>query len=100
MMSESGKYFAERVIGVRGKKILKFARLRARQFFGYEPFTGLNGLDRRLLSHMPATGFFVEAGANDGIDQSNTYYLESRCGWSGILVEPFGPLAELARRFR
>jgi FkbM family methyltransferase len=33
-------------------------------------------------------GFFVEAGANDGYTQSNTYWLERFRGWRGILVEP------------
>ena len=33
-------------------------------------------------------GIFVEAGANNGIDQSNTFYLELHQGWSGLLVEP------------
>jgi FkbM family methyltransferase len=33
-------------------------------------------------------GFFVEAGANNGIKQSNTYYLEAIKGWRGILIEP------------
>jgi len=33
-------------------------------------------------------GFFVEAGANDGFTQSNTYWLERFRGWRGILVEP------------
>jgi len=32
-------------------------------------------------------GFFLEAGALDGIYQSNTAYLESYLGWRGILVE-------------
>ena len=32
-------------------------------------------------------GVFFEVGANDGLTQSNTAYLERYCGWSGILVE-------------
>jgi hypothetical protein len=32
-------------------------------------------------------GFFLEAGANDGLLFSNTAYLERYCGWRGILVE-------------
>ena len=32
-------------------------------------------------------GYFVDIGANDGITLSNTYLLEKRYKWSGILVE-------------
>src|SRR5215472_685795 len=33
-------------------------------------------------------GTFFEVGANDGLDQSNTAYLERYYGWRGVLVEP------------
>lgn len=32
-------------------------------------------------------GFFIEIGADDGIDKSNTYFLELS-GWNGICIEP------------
>lgn len=33
-------------------------------------------------------GFFIEFGATNGVDLSNTYILEKNYGWHGILVEP------------
>jgi FkbM family methyltransferase len=32
-------------------------------------------------------GFFVDVGAHDGLYLSNTYILEKRYGWNGILIE-------------
>jgi FkbM family methyltransferase len=33
-------------------------------------------------------GFFIEIGANNGINLSNTYLLETRYNWKGICCEP------------
>ena len=33
-------------------------------------------------------GYFIECGANDGVDKSNTWYFEKYLNWHGILIEP------------
>jgi FkbM family methyltransferase len=57
-------------------------------------------MDRKLQTYLPQRGVFVEAGANDGYRQSNTYYLERCRGWTGVLVEPVPDLAKQAARDR
>jgi FkbM family methyltransferase len=42
-------------------------------------------------------GYFIEAGAGDGLWISNTLLLERRYGWSGILIEPTSAFAALQR---
>jgi FkbM family methyltransferase len=46
--------------------------------------------DTRVLAYYnnKRNGFFVEIGASDGIELSNTYQLEKRYEWRGICVEP------------
>jgi FkbM family methyltransferase len=58
-------------------------------------------MERKLVRHLPEIGgFFVEAGANDGFEQSNTYWLERFRGWRGVLVEGIPALAERCARLR
>ena len=52
-----------------------------------------------LLSLFPGHGFFVEAGAHDGIGDSQTKWLEDR-GWDGICVEPSDAFAGLVANRR
>ena len=49
-----------------------------------------SGQDAFVLSYFKhkRNGFFVDIGANDGVDLSNTYYLEKKLGWKGICFEP------------
>jgi FkbM family methyltransferase len=53
---------------------------------------GLNQLDVRILRFLEKYGckskYYIEAGANDGISQSNTAMFEFHLGWKGVLVEP------------
>jgi FkbM family methyltransferase len=65
------------------------------------PRPALHDIDRKLERHLGgAPGFFIEAGANDGYQQSNTYYLERHKGWRGLLVEGIPELYERCRRLR
>jgi len=65
------------------------------------PYTALYGMDRRLEKYLGFTGgTFIEAGANDGIAQSNTYFLENKYHWRGVLVEPVPKYHDMCRRAR
>ena len=46
------------------------------------------GIDMMLEDKLPhRDGFYVELGANDGVD-SNSHYFELNKGWKGVLIEP------------
>lgn len=40
------------------------------------------------ICHFKKGGYFVEFGATNGVDLSNTHLLEKRMSWKGILAEP------------
>ena len=55
-------------------------------------YFSLNDLDKHLEKYLDFdNGYFVELGANDGVNQSNTLFFEHFRGWSGVLIEPFQP---------
>jgi len=45
-------------------------------------------------------GTFLEIGADDGIDKSNTMFFEETMGWSGICIEPSPERFKLLKRNR
>lgn len=54
----------------------------------------LNTLDLKLARYLDFNrGFFIEAGGNNGVSQSNTLYFEKYQRWTGILIEPIPDLA-------
>lgn len=59
------------------------------------------GEDRILwqVFRQRTSGYFIEVGAFDGVNLSNTYLLEMM-GWCGLLIEPIGQLCERARLAR
>ncbi|MBA3807483.1 MAG: FkbM family methyltransferase [Solirubrobacterales bacterium] len=84
------------------RKRLVHARRRLFEAAGSPRYSrpGFNGIDAKLQRHLPASGTFLEAGANDGYTWSNTYYLERFKGWSGVLVEGIPTLSAECRRLR
>ena len=69
-------------------------RHRGRKWFG------LDELDRKLEPFITApAGTFVELGAFDGLEQTNTLWLERR-GWRGVLIEAVPEFAEACRKNR
>lgn len=58
-------------------------------FKKFRKFNSLNKLDLKMLEYINYyNGFFIECGASDGVDQSNTWYYEKSLNWNGILIEP------------
>ncbi len=75
----------------------RFRRLRRLTFekLGSDRYSrpSLFQMDRKLEQYLPEDGgTFIEAGAYDGYEQSNTYYLERFKQWKGILIEPIPEL--------
>jgi len=86
-----------RLPGLRGKRRPRWQRKDLDRKCSY----ALNDLDLKLEKHLGShTGFFIEAGANDGISQSNTLFFEKYHGWTGLLVEPVNELAKRCRANR
>jgi FkbM family methyltransferase len=71
-------------------KICKFANARPVTFdlLDYY-FNSPSQIHQDLLAHLVCREkYFVEFGACDGIESSNTYWLEKHNGWRGVLAEP------------
>jgi len=52
-------------------------------------WVGQNNIDEQLSKFLTwENGYFIELGASDGIQFSNTLHLELYQGWRGVLIEP------------
>ena len=55
----------------------------------FKKFNGLKKLDEKMLEFINFdSGYYVEIGAHDGINNSNTFFYEKYKKWKGVLVEP------------
>lgn len=66
-----------------------YAVIRRKIYILFSGYVALNNLDKQLEKYCSySDGYYVELGANDGIDQSNSFYFEKKKNWSGVLIEP------------
>ena len=55
----------------------------------FRKFNAYHNLDKQLLKYLNyKNGFYIDCGANDGVNQSTTWYFEKYLKWHGILIEP------------
>ena len=67
----------------------------------FRKFNSINNLDKKLLKYLNfKDGFYIECGANDGVNQSNTWYFEKSLNWRGILIEPNKQIFEELKKNR
>ena len=68
------------------------------------PFTSINNLDKQISLLLPNIlnnkTFYIEVGANDGITQSNTFFLEKKYKAKGMLIEASPSLYEKCFLYR
>ena len=71
------------------KKIKSFFPITFKTYLKkFKKFNG-DGLDKQMLEYVNyKNGFYIECGANDGVNQSNTWYFERTLQWNGLLIEP------------
>lgn len=104
MITATSKHRLRRVLGDHRIRWIKVRRLRLMERIPGvpAPFTGLHGLDRSVIPKVleAKSSTFIEFGANDGVQQSNTYVLERDHGWRGVLVESVPRVAAECARNR
>jgi FkbM family methyltransferase len=71
------------------RQIKKFLPVKFKTYIKkLKKFNG-DGLDIQMLDYINyKNGFYIECGANDGVNQSTTWYFERTLQWKGLLIEP------------
>lgn len=61
-------------------------------------------IDKKLELLIPEflkkINIYIDAGAHDGLDESNTYFLEKKYNWKGLLIEPIPKIFEKCKENR
>ncbi|MBU1270216.1 MAG: FkbM family methyltransferase, partial [Nanoarchaeota archaeon] len=81
------KFFFRFIFILNSLKNIRWSK-KAKKFISYYDLRTNN--DKWVIDVLNGkkNGFFIEAGADDGLSCSSTYSLEKYLGWKGILVEP------------
>lgn len=55
----------------------------------FRKYNSINQIDKKVNKYLNyRNGFYIECGAFDGVNQSNTWFFEKVLNWRGILIEP------------
>jgi FkbM family methyltransferase len=81
------------------KKIKQLIEIK--KLIEFNPKPSLNNIADKLDKYLNfENGFFVELGANNGYNQSNTFHLEYLKNWTGILIEGIPELYRICKYLR
>ena len=73
------------------QSVKKLFSYRFKTFYkkNFRKFNGLKKVDEKMLKYINyKNGFYIEMGAHDGVNNSNTLYFEKYKNWHGLLIEP------------
>lgn len=81
-------------------QILKIHTINILSYFGFS--NSQNRMDISIIDFFnhKQNGICMEVGGADGIDQSNSLYLERKYNWKTYLIEPTSHQFELCKKFR
>ena len=55
----------------------------------FRKYNSIHQIDKKVYKYLNyKNGFYIEIGAFDGVNQSNTWFYEKELNWSGLLIEP------------
>ena len=70
-------------------------------FKKFRKFNAYHNLDKQMIEYINfKNGFYIDCGANDGVNQSTTWYFEKYLNWNGILIEPITSVFDELKRNR
>lgn len=73
------------------------------QYLSFYPYYARSGQDKYLNENIfkgKKNGIYVDLGAYDGVESSNTLFFEESLGWSGICVEPLSDVFKKLQKNR